>query len=107
MGPETVWLQNIFFEISSYVFHRGKYVIQVLNNMRVSIYFLNFWVEFLNQVSLIVMICHYIFVTLDHKTSHKSHWCICCNSQHIAWVKIINFSFMPKIIRILSKDYVP
>ncbi len=25
----------------------------------------------------------------------------------IVWVKMINFSFMPKIIRILSKDRVP
>ncbi len=32
---------------------------------------------------------------------------ICSNSQqYILWVKIIHFSFMPKIIRILSKDYV-
>ncbi len=50
-------------------------------------------------------------VTLDHKTSHKSHGYICSNSQqYIVWVKsIINidFSFMPKIIRILSKDHVP
>ncbi len=30
------------------------------------------------------------------------------NSQkYIVWVKMINFSFMPKIIRILSKDNVP
>ncbi len=28
-------------------------------------------------------------------------------NQHIVWVKIIDFSFMPKIIRILSKDHVP
>ncbi len=26
--------------------------------------------------------------------------------QYIAWVKIINFSFMPKIFSILSKDHV-
>ncbi len=33
---------------------------------------------------------------------------ICSNSQkYIVWVKIINFSFMPKIIRILIKDHVP
>jgi len=33
---------------------------------------------------------------------------ICSNSQqYIAWIKIIDFSFMPKIIRILSKDHVP
>ncbi len=33
---------------------------------------------------------------------------ICSNSQqYIVWVKIINFSFMTKIIRILIKDHVP
>ncbi|XDV28083.1 hypothetical protein PO909_031478, partial [Leuciscus waleckii] len=48
------------------------------------------------------------YVTLDHKTSHKSHRYICGNSQqYIIWVKIIDFFFMPKIIRILSKDHDP
>ncbi len=48
------------------------------------------------------------FVTLDHKTSLKSLGYICSNSQqYIVWVKIIHFSFMPKIICILSKDHVP
>ncbi len=48
------------------------------------------------------------FVTLEHKTSLKSLEYICSNSQqYIVWVKIINFSFMPKIISILSKDHVP
>ncbi len=47
-------------------------------------------------------------VTLDHKTSLKSQGYICSNSQkYIEWVKIINFYFMPKIIRKLSKDHVP
>ncbi len=33
---------------------------------------------------------------------------ICSNSQkYIVWVKIIDFYFMPKIIRILRKDHVP
>ncbi len=42
-------------------------------------------------------------VTLDHKTSLNSHEYICSNSQQcIVWVKIIYFSYMPKIIRILS-----
>ncbi len=32
----------------------------------------------------------------------------CSNSQkYIAWVKMIDLSFMPKIIRILSKNHVP
>ncbi len=52
------------------------------------------------------LMCNYIliiYVTLDHKTNHKSHRYICSNSQqYIVWVKIIDFSFMPKIIRILS-----
>ncbi len=48
------------------------------------------------------------YVTLDHKTSLKLLGCIFCNSQtYIAWVKIIHFSFMPKITRILSEDHVP
>ncbi len=49
-----------------------------------------------------------IFVTLDHKTSLKSLGYICSNSQkYIAWVKMIDFSYMQKIIRILCKDHVP
>ncbi len=45
----------------------------------------------------------FLNVTLDHKTSHKSHGCICSNSQkYIVWAKIIYFSLMPKIIRILK-----
>jgi len=44
-------------------------------------------------------------VTLDHKTSLKLHGYICGNSlQNTVSVKIIHFSIMPKIIRILSKD---
>ncbi len=44
----------------------------------------------------------------DHKTSLKSLGYICSNrQQYIVWVKMINFSFMPKIIIILSKDHVP
>ncbi len=54
-------------------------------------------------------------VTLDHKSSFKSLGYICSNSQkYIVRVKIIllilnlfDFSFMPKIIRILSNDHVP
>ncbi len=47
-------------------------------------------------------------MTLDHKAGLKSLGYICSNSQkYIVWVKIIIFSFMPQIIRILSKDHVP
>ncbi len=49
----------------------------------------------------------YTHVTLEHKTSLKSLEYICSNSQqYIVWVRIIDFSFMTKIIRILSKDHV-
>ncbi len=42
-----------------------------------------------------------------HKPSVKSLGYICSNSQkYIVWVKIIDFSFMPKISRILTKDRV-
>ncbi len=40
------------------------------------------------------------YVTLDHNTSLKLHRDICSNSQqYILRVKIIDFSFMPKIIK--------
>ncbi len=49
------------------------------------------------SLSLSLYIYIYVTVTLEHKTRY-----ICSNSQkYIVWVKIINFSFMPKIIRIL------
>ncbi len=42
------------------------------------------------------------YVSLDHKGSVKSLGYICSNSQqYIVWVKIIDFSFIPKIFRIL------
>ncbi len=46
---------------------------------------------------------------MEHKTSLKSLGYICSNSQqYIVWVKIIHFSFMPKIISILNSiDHVP
>ncbi len=38
-----------------------------------------------------------LYVTLEHKTSHKSLDYICSNSQkYIVLVKIIDFPFMPK-----------
>ncbi len=49
-----------------------------------------------------------IIVTLEHKSSLKSLGYIYSNSQkYIVWVKIIDFSFMPNIIRTLIKDHVP
>ncbi len=42
-------------------------------------------------------------MTLDYKRSLKSLGYICSNNQkYIVWVIIIDFSLMPKIIRILS-----
>ncbi len=47
-------------------------------------------------------------VTLDTKPVFKSLGYICSNSQkYTAWVKIIHFSFIPQIIRVLSKDHLP
>ncbi len=56
-----------------------------------------------------VTMCVYIlYVYMDHKPSLKLLGYICNNSQkYIVWVKIIDFYFMPKIIRILSIDHVP
>ncbi len=46
----------------------------------------------------------FIYVTLEHKSSLKSLVYICSNNQqYIIWVTIIDFSFMPKIIRILRQ----
>ncbi len=48
------------------------------------------------------------YMTIEHKGSLKSLGYIYSNSQqYIVWVKIIDFSFMTKIIRTLSKDHVP
>ncbi len=50
-----------------------------------------------NQCSRYVLILKLLYVTLDHKTSLNSLGYICSNSQkYIEWVKIIDFSFMPK-----------
>ncbi len=54
------------------------------------------------MLDLLVIRVEIIYVTLEHKSSVKSLGYICRNSQqYIVWVKIITFSFMPKIIRIL------
>ncbi len=59
---------------------------------------------FLARQCVIIM----INVTLDYKTSLKSHRYICSNcQQYIVWVKMILFNLMPKVIRILRKDHVP
>ncbi len=49
-----------------------------------------------------------VYVTLEKKNSVQSLGCICSNSQkYIVWVKIINVSFVPKIIRILRSCILP
>ncbi len=54
-------------------------------------------------IELLLLSCSWrCYVSLEHKSSHKQHGSICSNSQqYIVWVKIIDFYFMPKIIRIL------
>ncbi len=52
----------------------------------------------------VLVIIHQISsnVSLEHKRRHKQHSYICSNiQQYTVWVKIMDFSFMPKIIRIL------
>ncbi len=45
------------------------------------------------------------YVTLDNKTSLKSLGYICSNSQkYIVWVKIIAFSFITEIVKMLHED---
>ncbi len=59
--------------------------------------------------TILTNLCFYsIFVNLDHKTRLKSLGYICSNSQkYMVWVKIIDFSFMPKIFSSVCKDHVP
>ncbi len=48
-------------------------------------------------LNIYMHVCAFIYVTLDHKTSHKSHGYICRNSQkYIEWVKIIDFLLWQK-----------
>ncbi len=47
-------------------------------------------------------------MTLEHKSSLNSLGYVCSNSQkYIVWVKILDFSFILKCIRTLSKDHAP
>ncbi len=63
------------------------------------LYYLNGHINY-NNLHLL-----YLNVTLDHKTSLKLHGYICSNSQQ--YINLNHFSFMPKIMRIFSKDHVP
>ncbi len=59
------------------------------------------------EQSAVTFTKHESNVTLDHQTSLKSLGYIYSNSQiYTAWVKMIDFTFMPKIIAKLSKDHV-
>ncbi len=60
-----------------------------------------------NRLSVVSDYHQCTYVTLVHKTSHKSHGIFVASQQYIVWVKIIDFSFLPKIFRILSKYHVP
>ncbi len=55
------------------------------------------------SIYLNVMLKYFLiskYVTLEHKSSHKLPGYICSNNQqYIVWVKIIDFHFMPKIIK--------
>ncbi len=76
---------------------------QYNNIITIIIGFCPWMFNFTLQSLISFMKCKYM--SLEHKSSHKY---ICSNNQqYIVWVKIIDFSFMPKIIRILSKDHVP
>ncbi len=73
----------------------------------------HFWNQYLKKT----WICKIGGITCMHITCSFYMWpwttkpvlsrCIFSNSQYIVWVKIIDFPFMPKIIRTLSKDHVP
>ncbi len=90
----TLLDHKAFAQISIYVF-LSLYIIIIL------IFFQN-CLSFLLSLALKGLIFHSSYVALEHKTSLKSLGYICSNSQkYIVWVKIIHFSFMPKIIRIL------
>ncbi len=51
--------------------------------------------------------CCIPYVTLEHKTSRWFIFVAIAKNTLYLCVKIIDFSFMPKIVRIISKDHVP
>ncbi len=58
--------------------------------------------DIISSVEHILRPISVLFVTLGHKTGLKSRRHVCSSSQqYILWVRIIDFSFMPKITRIL------
>ncbi len=70
----------------------------------------SFWIVFCKDIlqNVNAALFHIVksYVTPEHKTSFKSLGYICSNSQKTHGVKIIDFHFMPNIIRTLSKDHV-
>ncbi len=55
-----------------------------------------------------ISIYFFLYVTLDHKTSLNSTIILVAIAKNTLFgSKIIDFSIMPKVIRMLSKDHVP
>ncbi len=51
------------------------------------------------SVVVVIISTSTLYVTLEHKSGLKSHRYVCSNStRSIVWVKMIDFSFMPKIL---------
>ncbi len=87
-------LADSYCMIMSYIVtvDRGKYIFfkEFINIMQ--LFFYTKLIDFLNL----------LYVTLDHKTRHKSLGYICTNSQkYILWVKMIDFSFMPQLKKLM------
>ncbi len=60
---------------------------------------------------IIIISVYYGFIKYPHNYAliHKGKMWLGHNlssQKHIVWIKIIDFSFKPKIIRILSNDHV-
>ncbi len=88
------WCKAEFLQICSY----EETHIYILDNLRVSklLSYCLFWVNYSFKYVLDSE-SENTCVTLEHKTSHKSHEYICSNSQqYIVSIKIIDFSLCQK-----------
>ncbi len=45
------------------------------------------------------LISVFIYVTLEHKTSHKSRGIFVASQKYIAWIKIVDFLLCQKSLR--------